>query len=75
MMIGNSANNYWIMDEESHGGSVFPPGITSSWTRNPMAELPAHERGIYPRNIFLPGITSSWTKNPREELLFHQELL
>jgi hypothetical protein len=26
------------MDEESTGRMVIPPGITSSWTRNPIEE-------------------------------------
>jgi hypothetical protein len=35
-VIGFTApRNYQIMDEESIGGMVILPGITSSWTRNP----------------------------------------
>jgi hypothetical protein len=32
---GYSAGNYQLKDEESTGGMVIPPGITSSWTKYP----------------------------------------
>jgi hypothetical protein len=35
---GVSGGNYHLMDEESTGGMVMPPGIASSWTRNPPEE-------------------------------------
>jgi hypothetical protein len=35
---GDSAGNYHLMDEESTGGMVIPPGITSSGTKNPPKE-------------------------------------
>jgi hypothetical protein len=35
----DSTGNYNQMDEESTGGMVIPPGITSSWTRNVLEEL------------------------------------
>jgi hypothetical protein len=34
----DSAGNYHLMEEESIGGMVIPPGITSSQTRNPPKE-------------------------------------
>jgi hypothetical protein len=43
MVIGYSAGKYNMMDEESTGRMVIPPG-------------PAHGR-IHLRNIFPPGIT------------------
>jgi hypothetical protein len=38
----NSAGNYQLMDEESSGRIEIPPGITSSWTRNPPKEWLFH---------------------------------
>jgi hypothetical protein len=55
------------MDKEQTGGMVIPPGITSSWTRNPTEEclfhreLPAQGQGIHPRKGIPPEITSSFT--------------
>jgi hypothetical protein len=34
----DSAGNYYLMDEESTGGIIIPPGITSSGTQNPPEE-------------------------------------
>jgi hypothetical protein len=38
MVIGYSAGNYQIIDEESTGGKVIPPGVTILWMRNPLDE-------------------------------------
>jgi hypothetical protein len=52
-MNGDSAGNYHLMDEESTGGMVILPGITSLWTRNPPVkvlfrrELQAQPGGIH----------------------------
>jgi hypothetical protein len=35
---GESARNYHLIDEESTEGREIPPGITSSYTRNPPEE-------------------------------------
>jgi hypothetical protein len=56
-----------------HRRDGIPPGIISSWTRNPpeewlfRRELPAYGRGIHRRDGILPGITISWTRNLSEE--------
>jgi hypothetical protein len=49
------------MDEESTGGMVILPGITTSWTRNPpkewlfCRESPAHGQGIPMKNVYSVG--------------------
>jgi hypothetical protein len=69
----DSAVNYHLMNEESTGGIVIPPGITSSKTRNPAEEwlfrlkLPAQRQGIHGRNGILPEMTSSYMRNPPKE--------
>jgi hypothetical protein len=63
MVIGFSAGNYQIMDEEPSVGMVIPLGIT----------IVAQGPRIHLRNIFLQGITSSLTRNPPEEWLFHRK--
>jgi hypothetical protein len=35
IVIGYSARNYQIMDEESTGGKLIPQGVTILWMRNP----------------------------------------
>jgi hypothetical protein len=30
-----SARNYYLIDEESTGGMLIPPGFTISWMRDP----------------------------------------
>jgi hypothetical protein len=57
---GYLAGIYKILSDESTGGMVIPPEITSSWTRRPAEEwLFCHARFI-----------SSWTRNSPEEWLF-----
>jgi hypothetical protein len=52
MVIGDSARNYNLMNEESTGGIDIPPGITSSWTRNTPEEcLFSRESSIQGRGI------------------------
>jgi hypothetical protein len=55
-VIGYSAENCLIMDDESTGGIVIPPGITRSCTR-----LSAGGR------VILLGMTSLWAKIQLEE--------
>jgi hypothetical protein len=78
--VANSARNHQLMDEESTGGVAIPPGITSSWTRNPqeewqfLQELPAHGQGIYRRNDNSARNHQLMDEeNPLQEWQFRQE--
>jgi hypothetical protein len=63
------------MDEESTGGIVFLPEITSSFYEASTGgmgfcrELPAHRWGIHPRKGILPGITLTRIQTAKIKML------
>jgi hypothetical protein len=77
-ICGESARNYQLMDEESSGRMVIPPGPAHGggihWKKGYSAgNLPAHGRRILGKNGYSAG-TSSWMRNLLEEGLFRREL-